>query len=126
MTLSPSTNTLSLYGSRPTAFGCPLRAVADEFDVVAVPAIPHDALQPGDAIGELQRHGVAGARGCVDAVEPERVRHTGRNELSLVEHECAGVRIIGVGVGLDDRHRQLCALVVVAGHRLALPALAPP
>ena len=68
--------------------------------------------------------GVAGGDGrVVDAVEPVGVRHTGGDELAEMEQHRAGVRVLGVGVGLDDHRRQLRAFVVVARQRLGVPRL---
>src|ERR1700738_3115100 len=147
MTWSSETNTLQLYVSGPTArlfekspkstssrgspghFCCHMSVsawcsarVADQLDTVAVPPEPHHAVEALDAAGVYQCDGVAG-RGVGDAVEPVGVRHAGGDELAEVEQHGAGVRVVGVGVGLDDHRRQLRAFVVVACQRFGVPCL---
>src|SRR5882757_4071595 len=104
MTRSSATNTLPLYVSQPTpnpGVYCSA-GIADELDAVAVPPELHHAVEALDAAGVAQRNRVAGGGRLVDAVEPVGVRHAGRDELAEVKQHSAGVRVLGVGVGLDD------------------------
>src|SRR3954454_23560104 len=145
MTRSSATNTLPLYVSKPTPSSrrssipgheiARLAArnsisakksagrVADQLDTVAVPPELHHTVEALDAAGVLQRDGVAGGGRLVDAVEPVGVRHARRDELAEVKQHGAGVRVVGVGVGLDDHRRQLRAFAVVACQRLGAPRL---
>ena len=89
----------------------------------AVPAELDHALQARRPVGVHQRDGVTGAFRRLDAVEPVGVGHAGRDVLAEMEQHGAGVRVIGVGVGLDDDRRQLCAFVVGARQRFGTPRL---